>query len=323
MGGSFTQPANDAHANNALPQPALALVAEDDDEPPSSGPRRDRSPQITSSSPSAPDPPSKIVEVKVLEKDYANNDIVLHEKASASHIDNPTSTETPDVTAHGDISQADLEKLEIVGHKRVRRRGFKTLKLSRGARVRALFTPQHPIGPSPTYAQSALNILRYSPLNILLLFIPVSWALHFTHQSPTLVFIFSGLGIVPLAALLGFGTEQIALRTSQSVGGLLNASLGNLIEMIIAGIALKQCELEVVQSALLGGLLSNLLLVLGCAFIGMCIVFFECISHVSASSWWFPLPPTGIPTYGCTIELVAINCFSHLVDDSRRLPPIP
>ncbi|KAF7760181.1 hypothetical protein Agabi119p4_10857 [Agaricus bisporus var. burnettii] len=95
----------------------------------------------------------------------------------------------------------------------------------------------------------------------------LSWALHFTHQNPTLVFVFSALGLVPLAALLGFGTEQIALKTSASVGGLLNATLGNIVEMIIAGIALKECELELVQSSLLGGLLSNLLLVLGMAFI--------------------------------------------------------
>lgn len=78
----------------------------------------------------------------------------------------------------------------------------------------------------------------YTPLNLCLLFIPVSWALHYTHQSATLVFVFSALGIVPLAALLGFGTEQIALKTSMSVGGLLNATLGNIVEMIIAGIAL-------------------------------------------------------------------------------------
>jgi Ca2+:H+ antiporter len=92
--------------------------------------------------------------------------------------------------------------------------------------------------------QSLKATIRYSPLNFLLVFIPVSWALHYTHQSPTLIFVFSCLAIIPLAALLGLGTEQIALRTSQSVGGLLNATLGNIIEMIIAGIALKQVRLR-------------------------------------------------------------------------------
>ncbi|ESK91100.1 calcium ion transporter [Moniliophthora roreri MCA 2997] len=143
-------------------------------------------------------------------------------------------------------------------------RGNFTSKLGR---ITALFTPVKPLGPTPTYRQSAIAAIRYTPLNICLLFIPVSWALHFTHQSDTLIFVFSALGIIPLAALLGLGTEQIALRTSSSVGGLLNATLGNVVEMIIAGIALKRCELELVQSSLLGGLLSNLLLVLGMAFL--------------------------------------------------------
>ncbi|ESK84739.1 calcium ion transporter [Moniliophthora roreri MCA 2997] len=135
------------------------------------------------------------------------------------------------------------------------------------SRIGALFTAKKPLGPTPSYLQSAKAAVAYTPLNICLLFIPVSWALHYTHQSPTITFVFSCLGIIPLAALLGFGTEQIALRTSSSVGGLLNATLGNVVEMIIAGIALKKCELGLVQSSLLGGLLSNLLLVLGMAFL--------------------------------------------------------
>ncbi|THU76122.1 hypothetical protein K435DRAFT_879671, partial [Dendrothele bispora CBS 962.96] len=57
-------------------------------------------------------------------------------------------------------------------------------------------------GPTPTYKQSLIASARYTPLNVCLLFIPVSWALHFTHQSPTLIFVFSALGIIPLAALL-------------------------------------------------------------------------------------------------------------------------
>jgi Ca2+:H+ antiporter len=113
-------------------------------------------------------------------------------------------------------------------------------RFSRSSRLRALFTPARDIGPQPTYRASALNTLKYSPLNLCLLFIPVSWVLHYTHQSATIVFVFSALAIIPLAALLGLGTEQIALRTSASVGGLLNATLGNVVELIIAGIALKK-----------------------------------------------------------------------------------
>lgn len=140
-------------------------------------------------------------------------------------------------------------------------------KITPASRLRILFTSPHELGPSPGYLASAKNATFHSPLNILLCFIPISWALHWTHQSETITFVVSALAIVPLAALLGLGTEQIALRTSQAVGGLLNATLGNVVELIIAGIALGKCDLDLVQSSLLGGLLSNLLLVLGMAFI--------------------------------------------------------
>jgi Ca2+:H+ antiporter len=95
-------------------------------------------------------------------------------------------------------------------------------------------------GLVPSYGASIYAALTYTPLNILLLSIPVSWALHHSHQNDTLVFIFSALGLVPLAALLGFGTEQFALRTTQTIGGLLNASLGNVVELLIAGLALAR-----------------------------------------------------------------------------------
>lgn len=154
-------------------------------------------------------------------------------------------------------------------------------------RLRILFTPTHELGPSPGYLTSMKNALFHSPLDILLLFIPVSWALHWTHQSDTVIFVFSALAIVPLAALLGLGTEQIALRTSQAVGGLLNATLGNVVELIIAGIALGRCDLDLVQSSLLGGLLSNLLLVLGMAFIGASYMFALHILYTAAHSLFF------------------------------------
>lgn len=67
--------------------------------------------------------------------------------------------------------------------------------------------------------------------------------------------------------MLGFGTEAIALYTGDALGGLINASLGNATEFIIAILLLTKCELRVVQASLLGGLLSNLLLVLGMSFL--------------------------------------------------------
>ncbi|KAG6860652.1 hypothetical protein C0995_009017 [Termitomyces sp. Mi166 len=223
-------------SSHILSQPApLSLAVEDEDEPPSSG-SFSRSSEVKSDDLSYPFP------TLVGQGNVAHNETAL--------VDEEVQAATASNTEVGPAPQTDR------------------LKGSVGSRLRTLFTPMQPIaGPKPTYKSSAVAALKYTPLNICLVFIPVSWALHYTHQNPTIVFVFSALGIIPLAALLGLGTEQIAIRTSQSVGGLLNATLGNIVEMIIAGIALKRCELDVVQSSLLGGLLSNLLLVLGMAFI--------------------------------------------------------
>ncbi|KAI0303725.1 calcium/proton exchanger [Multifurca ochricompacta] len=114
-----------------------------------------------------------------------------------------------------------------------------------------------PLGKVPTIRQSILAILKVSWLNVLLIFIPLSWIFHFIKLNNTLVFVFSFLAIVPLAKLLAFATEDLSLRLGQTLAGLLNATLI---------IALVKCELNVVQSSLVGSILSNLLLVLGMCF---------------------------------------------------------
>jgi Ca2+:H+ antiporter len=108
----------------------------------------------------------------------------------------------------------------------------------------------------------------------LLLLIPVSWVLHFVldpskASSSLAIFLTAFLAIMPLAGLLSYGTEEIAMRVGQTLGGLLNATLGNAVELIVAIIALFQCELTITQTSLVGSVLSNLLLVLGmCFFVG-------------------------------------------------------
>ncbi|GAW10023.1 Calcium proton exchanger [Lentinula edodes] len=120
-------------------------------------------------------------------------------------------------------------------------------------------------------------------LNLLLVCIPVSWALNFAMKDQhTLVFVFSFLSIIPLAKLLAFATDELSIRVGQTLAGLLNATLvrhffcqvsmhshteqGNAVELIVAIIALTQCKLHIVQSSLVGSILSNLLLVLGMCF---------------------------------------------------------
>lgn len=213
MGESFTTsdaPTHISDSRTTVPSP----VAEDDDEPPSSGPAQ-RSPEIKQIGSESDDRPCSLYTAHATS---SSDHAVDSEKCDGTVID-------PDAATVTDSFPPKASRRPII---------------SKDSPLRALFTPTRPLGPRPTYAASFIAALKYTPLNICLVFIPVSWVLHYTHQSPTLIFVFSCLAIVPLAALLGLGTEQIAIRTSQSVGGLLNATLGNIVEMIIAGIALKQ-----------------------------------------------------------------------------------
>ncbi|EIM91413.1 calcium/proton exchanger [Stereum hirsutum FP-91666 SS1] len=126
---------------------------------------------------------------------------------------------------------------------------------------------EKPIGAAPGIRDSLLAILKTSWLNLLLVFIPLSWAFNFAMpDSYTLVFVFSFLAIIPLAKLLAFATDELSMRVGQTLAGLLNATLGNAVELIVAILALIKCELTIVQSSLVGSILSNLLLVLGMCF---------------------------------------------------------
>ncbi|KAK9896636.1 calcium/proton exchanger [Cystobasidium minutum MCA 4210] len=119
---------------------------------------------------------------------------------------------------------------------------------------------------NPTYAESFKSLILYSPINILLLAVPFSFASHFAGWGATATFITSFLAIVPLAGLLGEATEQVSLRLGQTLGGLLNATFGNAVEAIVGIVALSQNQLRIVQTSMLGSVLSNLLLVLGMSF---------------------------------------------------------
>jgi Ca2+:H+ antiporter len=76
-------------------------------------------------------------------------------------------------------------------------------------------------------------------------------------------FAFSCLAILPLAGLMGEATEHLTHHTGPSVGGLLNASFGNAAELIIAFIALRAGETEIVKASLTGSIIGNMLMVLG------------------------------------------------------------
>ncbi|OCF54093.1 calcium/proton exchanger [Kwoniella mangroviensis CBS 10435] len=145
-----------------------------------------------------------------------------------------------------------------------------------------LFTPPKKVGKAPTYLGSIKAAIMSTWLNVLLVFIPIGWALYLAKHSggkdsisDTAVFITTFIAIIPLAGLLGFATEEAALRLGQTLGGLLNATLGNAVELIVAILALIKCELQVVQSSLVGSILSNILLVLGMCFFAGGVKFAE------------------------------------------------
>ncbi|KAI0458767.1 Calcium/proton exchanger [Xylaria acuta] len=106
-----------------------------------------------------------------------------------------------------------------------------------------------------------------SPINLLLLAAPAGIALWQLKIPGPSVFIVNFIAIIPLATLLSDATEQVALRTGETVGGLINATFGNAVELIVAIIALSQNQVTVVQTSLIGSVLSNLLLVLGFCFL--------------------------------------------------------
>jgi Ca2+:H+ antiporter len=107
------------------------------------------------------------------------------------------------------------------------------------------------------------NLLKPS-LDWLLALIPAVAVMEYVFHVPdTWLFIASALAIVPLAKWLGHATEHLAAKTSQSIGGLLNATFGNAAELIIALLALKAGLRDVVKASLTGSIIGNLLLVMG------------------------------------------------------------
>lgn len=105
-------------------------------------------------------------------------------------------------------------------------------------------------------------------LNWLFAFIPITVLLeHAGKVPPPWIFFSAALAIIPIAALIVHSTEQIASRTGDAVGGLLNATFGNAPELIIALVALKAGYLDMVRASIIGAILANLLLALGIAFL--------------------------------------------------------
>lgn len=119
------------------------------------------------------------------------------------------------------------------------------------------------------------RIITSSWINWLLVFVPIGIAFGIMMKiqgdagpiSPNIVFAMNAIAIIPLAWMLCFATESVAAKLGDTWGALLNVTFGNAVELIIFIIALVAKEIRIVQAALLGSILANLLLILGMCFI--------------------------------------------------------
>jgi len=114
----------------------------------------------------------------------------------------------------------------------------------------------------PTISTVLLNMF-----NLLLFFVPLGWLAHFLHWGDAWSFVLNFIAILPLASLTGDATEELACHTGQTIGGLLNATFGNVVELILVVQSLRLGLVAVAKATLLGSILANELLVLGMAFL--------------------------------------------------------
>jgi Ca2+:H+ antiporter len=112
-----------------------------------------------------------------------------------------------------------------------------------------------------------LKEIRHNPLLWLLVFVPLVFIVEKVRpHAHAGLFILTLLAIVPLAALLSHATESVASRTGDAVGGLLNATLGNLTELVIALTALRAGQYMLVKASIVGAIVTNSLFMLGASF---------------------------------------------------------
>lgn len=111
-----------------------------------------------------------------------------------------------------------------------------------------------------------LRAIAANRLNLLVALVPACWALGALAPGSAWIFVTAALSLVPLAGLIGLGTEQLAEHVGPAWGGFLNATFGNAAELIIGIVALNNGRVALVKASITGSIVGNLLLVLGLAF---------------------------------------------------------
>jgi Ca2+:H+ antiporter len=117
---------------------------------------------------------------------------------------------------------------------------------------------------SPPLNQTIIQRLRIGKIfYVLLVFIPLSFVSAFVVKNDTFTFATCILAIVPLARIMGYVTKEISLQVNPTMSGLLSATFGNAIELIIAVFALQAGLISVVQASIIGSIIGNILLLVG------------------------------------------------------------
>jgi hypothetical protein len=112
-----------------------------------------------------------------------------------------------------------------------------------------------------SFLESLWYVLRAQTTNILLPAVPVGLAVGLLKMHPAITFAANCVAIIPLAGMLSFATEEVAIPGGEAFGGFMNATFGNAVEIIVSIFALRKGEIRIVQASMLGSILSNLLLV--------------------------------------------------------------
>ena len=190
-----------------------------------------------------------------------DQEIKSEEEAKAEDLEKPTST---DIESHSQNGKPRRRKMHIpFVHKK------KEEEETGVPKKRPTLFKRSKEGQQFTAMSQIKATLFNSYVNILLVFVPVGIAVNYADVKPVAVFIINFIAIIPLAGMLSYATEEIALRTGETIGGLLNATFGNAVELIVSIIALIGDQVDIVQESLIGSMLSNLLLVMGmCFFFG-------------------------------------------------------
>jgi hypothetical protein len=147
----------------------------------------------------------------------------------------------------------------------------------------AVETQRHPgVWAPKSDLHTTRHMITNSWVNLLLLCLPLGFFAGATNGAPGLVFGANFIALIPLALILGEVTEDLAIRFGDTVGGLLNATFGNIVEMLLSIAALRRGLYTVVATSLLGSILSNLLLVLG----GLSLLLLVCLFESLHACFW-------------------------------------